>query len=304
MIPVRALSHRPLARARAWTWILLMRLTIRLRRRGYYRVCGWARHYGDRVAARVAPDTELIVPLGDIYWNSLLETAYEPEVAVALARHLNKDTHFIDCGANVGYWSMIARHHSASVVAVEASPRTFQRLEENAALNQADPARVVLLNRAVWSDSGHPLSIREHEVHHAAASVTGETAGFDSKDWSQSLVDSISITDIVHDYLPADGSPVIVKLDVEGAESEALDGAEAVAGSRPILFVYEDHGSDRDCVVTRHLQDLGYRTAGLVDGKPMEVADVLRVKTDPRVGYNFAAYKPGGWEWNGAGGKA
>ncbi len=301
MIAVRAHAQRPLPRARAWAWLLLMRLSVVLGRRGYYRVCGWARRYGDKVVVRVSDDTEIVVPVGDIYWNTLLEVDYEPEVARALSRHVDESTHFLDCGANVGYWSMVVRNLCASVIAVEASPHTFRRLEENAELNHADPHRVVLLNRAVWSESGHELSIREHEVHHAAASVTGEAVGFDSRDWHQSNVKSVSIADLVRDYLPHDASPVVVKLDVEGAEREALDGAEAVAGSRPMLFVYEDHGSDPQCVVTRHLHDLGYRTADLSSGEPMEVSDVARAKVDSGIGYNFAAYKPGSWDWNPTG---
>jgi FkbM family methyltransferase len=291
---VRPLSDSAVVRARTRLWLLLLLLTRRLlRRRGYYRVCGWARRLGDADRHRVADDTEIPVPVGDIYWNTLLEQEYEPDVAAALRRNLAPDVHFVDCGANIGYWSMTVRHHCASVVAVEASPRTYRRLQDNAALNGAldgaDGDRVTLLNRAVWRTSGELLEIREHDVHHAAASVTGETIGFESETWSSSRVESISLGDLVERHLPADGSAVVIKLDVEGAENEAMDGLGETAASRPVLVVYEDHGGDPSCRVTRHLHELGYTTADLDTGETLTLDDVAARKTDPAVGYNFAA---------------
>ena len=51
------------------------------------------------------------VSLNDGYWTRLLVTGcvYEPEIGFMLNLLLTKsDAYFLDCGANIGYWSVIA----------------------------------------------------------------------------------------------------------------------------------------------------------------------------------------------------
>lgn len=287
------------ARQRALTRALLAAMPVAYRAgRGYYRLCDVARRHDARVVVTVAPDTRLHVPLGDIYWNTLLREEYEPEIAAALARHLDGETCLLDLGANIGYWTVRGRDVARRTVAVEANPTTFRRLQDNASLNEADPARTQLLNRAVWSSSGETLTLRFHEVHHAAATLVAEDSPMETASWQEAVVETVSVSDLARDHLPDDGSRVIVKLDVEGAEREAVDGAADLVASRPVLFLYEDHGSDPDCRVTRHFLDLGFEIRDVSSGAPLTLEQVAATKTVPTTGYNFAAHLPGRWDWS------
>ena len=75
--------------------------------------------------------------LRDGYWTKLLlGQTYEPEFADLLARELVPDVAFLDCGANIGYWSVLASTRwGAGVVAVEAAGDAYQQLVRNNILN-------------------------------------------------------------------------------------------------------------------------------------------------------------------------
>ncbi len=63
---------------------------------------------------------------------------YEPDVRAALRHFLEPGATFVDCGANIGYFSVLAGHlvgPSGRVVAIEANPATRRLLETNLKAN-------------------------------------------------------------------------------------------------------------------------------------------------------------------------
>lgn len=52
-----------------------------------------------------------------------------------LLENLNQDDCFIDVGANVGFYSLMASKRTSNILAIEASPKTFNILKKNIALN-------------------------------------------------------------------------------------------------------------------------------------------------------------------------
>ena len=127
--------------ARARASLALLRLYARLSHgRGLQRFA-WelGRIAGPDASAVVAVDgVRLRVYLSDGYWVHLLFFAgrYEPEIEAALRRVLRPGMPFIDCGANIGYWSLLAAvRHQARVIAIEPARSSFERLSENVKLN-------------------------------------------------------------------------------------------------------------------------------------------------------------------------
>ncbi len=60
--------------------------------------------------AHFADGSRLYFRLDDIYWNSLIRQPnieYEPEIGKFLLRLKDVDYQFFDCGANIGYWSVL-----------------------------------------------------------------------------------------------------------------------------------------------------------------------------------------------------
>jgi FkbM family methyltransferase len=226
-------------------------------------------------------------PLNDAYWvRVVVGWRYEPEVerAISAAHVLIPYASLLDCGANRGYWG--ARFaNQMQVIGVEAVPSTYLELVKTAADNN-----FIAIHGAVWSQSGVSLDINWNPEAHAAASLVIARGS------QTAPINTVTIYDLYHQYVAP--HPAIIKLDVEGAELEAIRGGLSVL--EKCLLIYEDHGNDNSHRTTRMLSDLGNRVA-FIDGSgctPVySVDDLDRIKTDTFRGYNFVAWKPGGlWD--------
>lgn len=238
------------------------------------------------------------VYLNDGYYAHLLQQgfAYEREVETALRRVLSEKTLFLDCGANNGYWSVYAASKSARVVAVEATSGPLARLEENNRLNNH---AFQLMRRAIYSKSDTVVEFAIHPDHHAENTVTGWVGGWAADPHSQhEAAQTITIDDACDAALRgAEADRIIVKIDVEGAEIEAFQGAWKTL-DRGALFVYEDHGLDPSCRNTEFvLHSLHLPVYLLQEGtEPIQIEGVdqlRRLKTRPKIGYNLITANPG-----------
>ncbi len=60
---------------------------------------------------------------------------------------------------------------------------------------------------------------------------------------------------------------VVIKLDIEGAEIQALKGASDILMHEP-LIIYEDHGKDRNSTISRYIsEELGYEIYAIVNNE-------------------------------------
>ena len=226
-------------------------------------------------------------PAWDSYYGHYLFGArpYEPEITLLLASHAaDPSAAFLDCGANYGYWSVLAAGVlQGGITAVELSPTTFKLLERNA---RSALRPVETINAAIWDSDGVGIAIDRtgpNQAHSAAA----------ADDPGHSEVRSRSIDSIVTEHgLPP--ARLLVKVDCEGAELRALAGATSTAEGGA-AFVLEDHGNDPGCTVSKHLLDLGWKLA-IFDERTMHwtsvtTLDAVRaMKTDPARGYNVLSW--------------
>src|SRR5262245_13862228 len=103
------------------------------------------------------------------YYRSFSET-YEPEVFRALEKLLPGFQTFVDVGANMGLYTILAAqkmNHNSRIISIEANPFTFDILARHLSLNGVS-GRVIALRKAVAESS-------EQVVHFgAAASSAGD----------------------------------------------------------------------------------------------------------------------------------
>lgn len=238
------------------------------------------------VAVRLNNDTVFSMPLADPYWSRLLNRAaiYEEEVERFMRGIADLDYQFVDCGANYGYWSVLAssaQFGGHKAVAIEASPSTFSRLERNARLN-ADRFRI--LNAAVSDVSKGVVAIvgKKHESAFTVP-VQGYAGG---RGIPRFALDSLLDLKLVDP-----GCPVVINLDVEGVEREAIIGSPRLVPGDSVL-ICEDHGADRAHTMTRHLKDELKLEVCMLDeaaGRFIQIRDVMvldRLKRYSYVGYN------------------
>jgi FkbM family methyltransferase len=194
------------------------------------------------------------IHLNDIFYTRLLDGfVYESEIEALLSQILTPDTIFIDCGANQGYWSIYAAqkiNRPESVVAIEATSLPFARLQENLKLNGNS---FTAIRRAVYSQPGVDLEFETHPQRHGSNSCVHHRGKPGEDGFQREIVKSVTIDDVVSS-IASDGrkGDIVVKIDVEGAEIEALKGARKVM-ERGGIFIYEEHGKDTTCATTDYL---------------------------------------------------
>jgi FkbM family methyltransferase len=246
------------------------------------------------IAIKLNEDAVFAFPYGDGYWSKLLDRdfRYEDELEILFEDSRDVDYVLIDGGANYGYWSVLASStpfggHRA--IAIEPSSVNYDRLANNARLNGG---RFETLKSAIGARRGTArLSGTKHEAFSIAGA--GSAAGEE--------VPVMALDDLIVDgRIPARGK-YLVKLDVEGVEIEAIQGAARLIEADTVLLC-EDHGSDRGHSVSRYILEQTAMKLIVLDHaagrfEPVTDLSVLdRVKIATNVGYNVFATASAFWQ--------
>lgn len=238
--------------------------------------------------------------LKDPYWARFGDNIrrFEPEVGFVLDRFVGPDTVFVDCGANIGLWSVRAAQKIGNpdqVYAIEPGEKILPFLQRNRERNQRG---FTLLPNAVWSRSGETKEFIV-STSHASSSLAAETLA-EHEVLRRIPVQTVSIDSIVETAAAKapQAKNVVVKLDVEGVEKEAIEGMTHTLANRNVLLTYEDHGKEPESKVTADLLHRGmhvyYVNPDSFVVRRIESAEELKlIKTIPTKGYNFIACPPG-----------
>ena len=216
-----------------------------------------------QIASRLVPGmivhdwvggSRFLVRVGETGMTGNVYTGLHDFADMGYLLHVLRDTDlFIDMGANVGSYTILAcAAIGARAIAFEPAPNTYQRLVENVRINHAE-SRVVCLNVGVGREEGTVrFSGGTDTTNHIAAA--GET-GSDLIDVPVRTLDSALVGE----------SPAVGKMDVEGYELPALEGAQKTLG-KPSLhsMIMELNGSGRrygfdENGVVQMMLDYGFR---------------------------------------------
>ena len=235
-----------------------------------------------------------IVTVDDRYWLQplLLDRGYEPDLDHFLRRTLTSRDVFLDCGANLGIWSVAAARviqDPNRVVAVEAGSYTFSRLIVNW---EANHRSFTALHGALSDVTGDEVSFFASAADHASATLV---EGLSPGDAKTEVVTTISLLDLARERAPSDEADALafVKLDVEGMEPRVLATIDPDAHGE-FVILYEDHGR-KSSHLTEFLLGRGFCVAFLADDGVIEqirlntLHRLKELKINPARGYNLLA---------------
>lgn len=155
---------------------------------------------------------------------------HEFEEMAFVAHFLKPGDLFLDVGANVGSYSILAASSGARVIAAEPLPATFRHLEMNVLLNRFQPT-VKLMNIGLADRAGE---LRFTDALDTMNHVLAEGE----------LASSVSVPVDTIDNLVGTAIPTVIKIDVEGYETAVLAGAAATMREPALLAVVcETNGS-------------------------------------------------------------
>lgn len=253
-----------------------------LRRLGKALLVGGAERAAERVIAsglgrglrlRALPETP------KSYWLG----THEPHMQAMLRAHVRGGMTVYDCGANVGYFSvMLARLVGARgrVYAFEPSPASVESLRAARELN--DFANLTVVPEAVW-DARETLRFRRGDegaslVSDHVEGVFGEAdTGGHAPGFAPQAVVEISANSL-DNFVYEEGHPApdFIKLDVEGAEGRAMRGARRLLAERRPGLLLEIHG-EPGREVWPLLKELNYTATDIATGEVPRSADQFAV---------------------------
>ena len=221
-------------------------------------------HHQNRIEAREYDETfqlQQVYNPGRSFW---IRKSGEHEGDALLAYHLGEHDRIqerfgesliregdivLDCGAHVGtFYHQALAKGASKVVAIDPDPTQVECLRRNFREEIAS-GRVILVPEGVWSKEG-TMTLYVASLHSGASSLVEEHEG-------EKITVSVTTIDELVGRL---GLPRVdlIKLDIEGAEREALAGASETLGKyRPALLIDSYHRPDDVEVLSRLLADVG-----------------------------------------------
>ena len=196
------------------------------------------------------------------YWGQYILNEYEPVTRRSLDEHLHPGMTVVDVGAHVGFFASKAARlvgPSGRVIALEPSSENLPFLRRNTARNGS--GNVVVHGIAASGKTGR----REFNI-----TGSSDSNGFYAHPLTHTVktleVETVRLDDLV------DGPVDAVKIDVEGAELEVLDGMERLLReSRQItLWVEWNPSCQREAgrpsnLLPHRLTELGFDVVALDD---------------------------------------
>lgn len=204
---------------------------------------------------------------------SLFETGtYEKGILHFIEENYDPKGAFLDIGANIGLMSIFvaSKFESSKVIAFEAHPKTEKILLENIILNHLGNIQVE--RKAVGNASKEVVIHDNWSMNRGAASIK-----YGDPDSSGYKVKMITIDDFITEPVS------MIKIDVEGAELEVLEGmSETIKRDHPVLIVEISKGrleSKDDVAIYDLINDQGIYTIFKLKGTKERVSDLVQINS-------------------------
>ena len=198
---------------------------------------------------------------------------WEPLETAFIESELSATDVFVDVGANIGYYTCLARARGVYAIAVEPLETNLSALYKNITSNQWRD-RVEVLPFALSASPG----LLELYGTNTGASLIRGWSGTSSSNVRTVPVSTLDIL-LAHRF---DGARMLLKVDVEGVEHEVLRGASAVLARKPAPhWIVEVCLTEHQDAVNPHFREVfeafwnnGYQALTLEERRAITPADV------------------------------
>jgi FkbM family methyltransferase len=215
------------------------------------------------------PLAGLRVALPEAYLDP--EAVYEPAVTAAITRLARPGAVCADLGAHMGYFTLLMAKLTGPdgrVLSFEASAENAHIVRRNVRLNKLR-GRVTVEEAAVMGHTSDDVPVF---AGRSGGSMEWTTdAGFAAREdeHQPEHVPAMRIRGVaLDDYLPPGGALDLVKMDIEGAEAQAIPGMRRLLREAGPTIVLEFH-REVGWPAIPALTDAGYTFSSL-DGEPLE----------------------------------
>jgi FkbM family methyltransferase len=220
--------------------------------------------------ARLGNGMKIRVFLGDMIGCHIWHSGwYEPQFVEALRPFLTPDVTFFDLGANIGQYTLLSAPLVQEVHSFEPFAGTYKLLEWNVRHNHL--ANVHLNELAVSDRAGQAMIYEGDASNTGGYSLRPSRTGTDRQYSIRTIpLDQYVFGSDLHSRL----RKIVLKIDIEGAELMALQGASKLLGLKPVIFLeaideLQKKFGDSVTDLTGFLQARGYTLRSLSEKGPV-----------------------------------
>jgi len=167
---------------------------------------------------------------------------------------LKKGDIFVDIGANIGYYTIIAAKlvgEKGKVIAVEPIKETQRILRINSILNRIN--NVMIVSKAAWRTSGEKLKLYVPVLPCKVSSFGLASSNEPSNYHVFEIVETIALDDILKNCTKIK----FMKIDVEGSEDKVIQGI--IRALSKTNFAYIECSKANSSNIKNVLQKLGFK---------------------------------------------
>ena len=220
--------------------------------------------------ARLGNGMKVKVFLGDIIGCHIWHSGwYEPHFVDALKLYLTPEVTFFDLGANIGQYTLMSAPLVQEVHSFEPFSGTYRLLKWNV---QHNHLANVYLNELAISDQFGEATIYEGDATNTGSYSLRRSATSAERQYS---IRTITLDEYVFGSdLHCRLKKIVLKIDIEGAELKALQGAPKVLDLNPVIFLeaideHQKKFGNSITDLTRFLQARGYALHSLSEKGPV-----------------------------------
>lgn len=161
---------------------------------------------------------------------------------------------FLDIGAHIGKWSVVAGRTAEKIYAFEPTPETYGYLMENVRLNELSKI-ITPVNKGVSSHKGE-LKFEISATNSSMSKIVQDTP----ENANSIRIETLAIDDFLKEKTIAPERIELVKIDVEGHEFEVLKGMEnLLLKSRKLRLLCEILPEQQDKKqIIEYMKNLGF----------------------------------------------
>lgn len=209
---------------------------------------------------------EIVLP-DNISQSLYLIGFFEGEETKAFLTLMKPGETFIDIGAHIGYYSVLAKAIGgieSKVISIEPTPSTFNILKEN----MENRHNTTLMNIGLFATEG-TMEFNDFGIQHMCLNSFKE-ARLDHKISGEKINIPVKSLDSIVNELKI--IPSLIKIDAESAELEIIKGGlETLSSYGPKIFIevgdFENTGSSNSIKIIEALEALQYRVYEFKDEK-------------------------------------
>lgn len=173
---------------------------------------------------RMTPHGFSMIAGNSLHHRSMQDGTFEPEEVALMSALLKRASVFVDIGANIGFYSCLARSLGKYVVAIEPQEQNLKYLYSN-------------LQGNGWKDvEVYPMGLSDHPGVETLYGISSTGAsllpGWAAQPKSFTKTIPVSTLDIMLGSRFS-GKEVLIKLDVEGFEYQVLRGCREILSMQP-----------------------------------------------------------------------